>query len=236
MKQKKIMLVKRAVRMLFMLSFMMLLVPSGRAQAQSVKRVQCGDTIGVRKEGRKVRAGKKKVSNKVAAQAYKKFLTSSEAVSGSVGTTDVKSLKFAVLDINHDGCKELYITGDDAYHGAVYAYLNGKVTQIDDDFSGGYVYYTNTNLVYKWTDHGGSYPESYSRYVNDSMQVLANADGTDYVNNDGKVDIKYTYYINGKKTTKKKYQAYVEKLTKGKKKRQLKLHRNTSVNRNLYIR
>lgn len=176
-----------------------------------------------------------KTTSKIVSNAYKDFLVSSEVLEDGPGTSDPSALEFATFDIDHNGIQELIVTGDNMYHANVYAYLGGKVTLIDSAFSGSYAYYKNKNLVFNSSAHTGYYPESYSVYKNGRMKVLANAEGQDYVSGNT-VKIKYTYYINGKKTTAKKYKAYVKQLKTGATEGKLNFHKNTTENRNKYIK
>lgn len=173
-----------------------------------------------------------KISAKIIAKAYKDFIIRGKWKKEVVGL----ELKFAMIDINNDGYKEIYLTGDDGYHGEVYAYLGGKVTHIDSGFAGTYEYYKKANLIYNSSAHTGYYPESYSRFSNGYMIELANAEGYDFFDNNGNYSIRYKYYIKGKRTTKRKYNAYVKKLKKGKKKAKIILHENTVKNRQKYIK
>lgn len=178
-----------------------------------------------------------KVTNKIIANAYKKYITSSAWKNdGYCGTADESELKFALIDINNDGYKEMYITGDDGYHANICAYLGGMVTVVDSSFAGIYKYYNNTNLIYSSTSHGGAYEESYSKYVNGVMKVLANIGGQLYLDENDNFIKNYSYYINGKTTTKAKYNNYVKSLKKGKKVAKITLHKNTEKNRKKYIK
>jgi hypothetical protein len=178
----------------------------------------------------------KTASKKTVAAAYKKLLTSSSTLTESyLGTTDLSKLEFAVFDINGDGVKELYLTGDDGYHANIYTYYKGKVKQIDSAFSGKYIYYRNANLVYSDTYHS-SFDKSYSKLKNGKMVTLASAEGEiTFDENDNQVITYSKYTVKGKTTTKAKYNAYVKKLKSGKTKGKLKLYKNTQKNRNKYL-
>lgn len=176
-----------------------------------------------------------KTTGKIVSDAYKSFLASSEVLEDWLGNSDPSALEFATFDIDHNGIKELIVTGDYMYHANIYAYLGGKVTLIDSAFSGSYVYYKNKNLVFNSSAHTGYYPESYAVYKNGRMKVLANAEGQDDFSGDT-YKIKYTYYINGKKTTAQKYKAYVKKLKSGAIEGKLTFHKNTTVQRNKWIK
>ena len=177
-----------------------------------------------------------KTTRKIVSNAYKDFLASSQMIEdGSGNNDDPSAWEFAIFDIDHNGIKELIVTGDDMYHANIYAYLGGKVTLIDRAFAGSYVYYKNKNLVFNSSAHSGFYPESYSVYKDGRMKVLANAEGEDDFSGDT-YKIKYTYYINGKKTTAKKYKAYVKQLKSGATEGKLTFHKNTTVKRNKYIK
>lgn len=177
----------------------------------------------------------KSEKNAEAKAAYRYFLQTDKVIEDNACSTK-ETLKFAVIDINHDGVKEIVTTGDDMYHACVYAYVNGEVTRIDEAFSGAYVWYKNKNLVFNCSAHTGYYPESYAKFKNGKMVVLANAEGEDYIDAKGSFSIKYKYYIDGKKATKEKYKAYVKKLKANAKKGKIALHKNTKANRNKYLK
>ncbi|MDO5155350.1 MAG: hypothetical protein Q4D51_05240 [Eubacteriales bacterium] len=168
-------------------------------------------------------------------KTIKSFLTSQEMLSQESFARNLSDIQFAIVDLNHDGRNELITTTDDLYHANVYAYLGGKMTNIDWVFSGSYDCYKNKNLVFKSMAHTGDFYESYSKFVDGRMKVFAYAEGFDDFST-GSYRIKYKYYVGGKKTTAKKYKAYVKKLKKGGKKGKIKLHRNTAANRKKYIK
>lgn len=177
----------------------------------------------------------KSAKNAEATAAYRYFLMSDQVIEDNICSTK-EDLQFAVIDINHDGIKEIVTTGDQMYHACVYAYIDDEVKMIDDAFSGSYVWYKNKNLVYRNSAHTGYYPESYSQFKNGKMVVLANAEGWDYFDANENYSIKYKYYIKGKKTTKQKYNAYVKKLKSNGKEGKISLHANTASNRKKYLK
>ena len=113
----------------------------------------------------------KSAKNAEATAAYRYFLMSDQVIEDNICSTK-EDLQFAVIDINHDGIKEIVTTGDQMYHACVYAYIDDEVKMIDDAFSGSYVWYKNKNLVYRNSAHTGCYPESYSQFKNGKMVVL----------------------------------------------------------------
>ena len=180
-------------------------------------------------------AASKKEKNAEATAAYRYFLMSEQVCEDNI-CSDLEQLEFAMLDINHDGIKELYTTGDDSYHAKVYSYMDDEVKLIDESFAGSYIWYKNKNLVFSNSAHTGYYPESYAKFANGKMVVLANAEGQDYFDKDGNFSIKYKYYVKGKKVTKKEYKAYVKSLTRNAKKGKITLHKNTESNRKKYVK
>ena len=208
----------------------------GKRVGQSFTIAQDGGDGGYYYKYKILKISRPKVNSKIVSNAYKSFLNSSSIFDNDyLGTNNLANLEFAVIDINHDGIKELVVTGDNMYHANIYAYLGGKVTRIDSAFSGDYVYYKNKNLVFNSSAHTGYYPESYAVYKDGRMKVLANAEGKDVITGDT-YEIKYDYYINGKQTTAKKYKAYVKKLTVGAVNGKLTLHKNTASNRDKYTK
>ena len=56
----------------------------------------------------------KSAKNAEATAAYRYFLMSDQVIEENICSTK-ENLQFAVIDINHDGIKEMLTTGDDLY-------------------------------------------------------------------------------------------------------------------------
>jgi hypothetical protein len=176
-----------------------------------------------------------KVTKTIIAKAYKKFLTSrtDEGVAAYVSINSLKKIQFALIDINHDGYKELFITENEGDHAKIFAYLGGKVTCIDGSTHYGYIYYENVNLVVNSVMHRRTDISNYKQYQYGHMKTVAES----YGEMDGdSIYYKYTYTIKGKKTTRKKFNAYIKSLQKGNKIADINQYANTAKNRNQYIK
>ena len=185
--------------------------------------------------------------NNAAMKQYKALLTDSkkakEVLAHCVIQVDSKC-KFALIDLNKDGIKEMALTSDDGYHLYIVGYVNGKVKLIECGFAGEQKYYTNKHIYYSLTSHTGDYTASYYKFNGVKMKLIAEKQGSMNVNlKTGKAKpdpmtasyAPYEYTVKGKKVSKKKYKAYVKKLLKGAKNEKLKWHKNTKTNRSKYI-
>ncbi|MBQ9608898.1 MAG: hypothetical protein IJV15_05565 [Lachnospiraceae bacterium] len=186
-------------------------------------------------------ASKKNI--KKAKAAYVKELK--KAKKGNSSYTLGTDIKFALVDINIDGLPEMFITGDDLYHGTLLAYVSGKVKQVGYVFSGDAAVFTKRKVYYTSTIHTGDWFEEYYVFNGKEMKLVASKHGSDYMNlvngkmknYDNGEEITYEpflYKVRGKNVSESEYDKYVARLTEGKRAK-INLKKYNSQNRKKYL-
>lgn len=189
--------------------------------------------------------------NKAAMKSYAALLASEKKAKKVLGNnlyTQVSSssCKFALIDLNKDGIKEMVMTSDGGYHAEILAYVKGKVKIVGNSFAsaGTDKYYPNKKIYYTAILHMGDVIYTHYKFNGKTMKAVAEKHGSDYINlktgkpkksSEMSTFAPYKYTVNGKKVSKKKYQSYVKKLLKGAKSQKLKWHKNTKANRSRYL-
>ena len=140
--------------------------------------------------------------------------------------------KFAVIDINDDGVKEMVTTGDDGYHCYIFSFINGSIKEVCDGYAGGEKFYPNKKIYCSTTTRFNETYTYYYKFTGKKMILMAEK-------KEDAVDpsvFKYDYKVNNKSVSKKKYNKYIKKLMSGAKEKNLSYKVNDERNRNKYLR
>lgn len=192
-----------------------------------------------------------KQQNKKAMKAYKKKLSSKKIAWGSDVYLDNSESKFAKLDINGDGVKELIVQSNVAAHMdgyiRIFTYKNGKVKSLAH-FTAINIYKNKKLIKDEYSNHGCSITKYYQFSKNGKLKKTAQENCDMWVrpsSNVGPIHAVKTsdgmaYYYgwkwNGKKVSYKTYRSRLKKLKKNAKKSKLKYYQNTKGNRNRYLK
>ncbi len=158
---------------------------------------------------RKIEEEKKKQEaiklKSTALKAYYNFLKSYEF------TTDYSTRGFDLAYINNDSIPELIVFDGD-YHavgGKVYAYVNGKVTYVDEFGEwGGFEYQEKNGVICSyWSGFGNSY-STYYKWNGSNLSTIISFSSVEEMSYDGE-DFEYKYYINDEEVTFSKYNSAI---------------------------
>lgn len=193
----------------------------------------------------------KKAQNAKAVKAYKKMLAKKKLTWGS-GTADLtKNMKFAIVDVDNNGVKDLVLKNSLASYAAgyyrVYTYVNGKVKLIDT-INDKPVIYKNGIIRIDYA-HTGDYAKSYYTIKKQKLNLVLSMGGVDTEANlpvakDKAVKIKmfgntvymYSFQINNDTCTYAQYKAQLKKLVGSTTQIKYSFKNNTSKNRTTYLK
>lgn len=194
-----------------------------------------------------------KDTNKKAITAYRKLLSKEkhkwrEDYSSAPDVNKTKNYKFACIDLNGDGIKELVVENPEACWAdgsvKIFRYVKGKVKKVL--LCHGFEWYKKSKIILVNDAHTGAYWGTYYKIKNNGKIVKkAEYSGTDDKSYKKQAKHKESFYgmtvyytsykINGKKTSYKKYKAALKKMLKAKKYTKIQLYKNTEDNRDLYL-
>lgn len=193
----------------------------------------------------------KKAQNKKALKAYKKMLSRKKLTWGSGKADLTVNMRFALVDVNKDGVKELLLINDESCYAAgyfrLYSYVNGKVKLITS-INNRPVFYQNKLMRIDFV-HTGGFATSYYKYKKNDLKCILSMSGMgskEVIPEDVKKIVKkkyngmdvyyFDFSINNKECTYAKYKARLNQLTQGVEKVKYKFNKNTKANRSKWFK
>lgn len=173
--------------------------------------------------------------NKKVLSAYNIMLSSKSKLKTVTNWDAWDNAKFSVIDLNKDEVDELVVTPDDGYHVFMCAYINGNVKIFGDGFSGYEKYYPTKKIIMTSSAHSGYYSDLYYKFNGKKEILLCESQGSDALDENGKVIVRYKYYIKGKEVSKTEFRTYVSKILDGAKEEKIEYHKNNSSARKNYL-